>query len=319
MFILSCRVCAVEFEAKSKRRFYCTQRCKDKGKPSASRLSCFVCEKPMTKSRTSKPQGEAAHNACRVGHGTVGEYAKGCRCRPCKDAQNASIREYNAKVRARDGASATAQLARSKRGVDPTLRVLCFICDLPLALVRSEPARYPMHKKCRESAPAWVQDQRDNPRRALFKGLVDKAAAGTSGGKRVWTSGSCAWCGEHFTKAQAKWCSAKCKDSSRFALKSVSAFKISPRARLSVYERDGWVCQLCGMPVDGSLHYLDSWAASLDHIIPQSHQIIPDHSPIALRLAHRWCNSARGDGSNMDEAELVERARILLGETGALV
>ncbi|WP_433651042.1 HNH endonuclease [Micromonospora zamorensis] len=72
---------------------------------------------------------------------------------------------------------------------------------------------------------------------------------------------------------------------------------ISRRDRLAIYERDGWICQLCFEPVDREAYHLDDWAPSLDHIIPRSHMLIPDHSPSNLRLAHRWCNAVRGDGT----------------------
>ena len=69
-----------------------------------------------------------------------------------------------------------------------------------------------------------------------------------------------------------------------------------PRAdRLAVYERDGWICQLCGGPVNQALHFNDRMAATLDHIEPQSMALIPDHSPENLRLAHRACNSRRNN------------------------
>lgn len=69
-----------------------------------------------------------------------------------------------------------------------------------------------------------------------------------------------------------------------------------PRAdRLAVYERDGWTCQLCGDPVDQTLHYNDRMAATLDHIEPQSLSLIPNHDPENLRLAHRACNSRRNN------------------------
>ena len=69
-----------------------------------------------------------------------------------------------------------------------------------------------------------------------------------------------------------------------------------PRAdRLAIYERDGWICQLCGGPVDQALHFNDRMAATLDHIEPQSAALIPDHSPENLRLAHRACNSRRNN------------------------
>lgn len=74
-------------------------------------------------------------------------------------------------------------------------------------------------------------------------------------------------------------------------------FAVPPSRRRRLYERDGWVCQLCFEPVDREAHYLDDWAPSLDHIIPQASTLVPDHSDANLRTAHRWCNAVRGDGT----------------------
>lgn len=79
---------------------------------------------------------------------------------------------------------------------------------------------------------------------------------------------------------------------------------ISRRDRLAIYERDNWTCQLCGEPVDRQAHYLDDWAPTLDHIVPRSAALVPDHSPRNLRTAHRWCNSVRGDGTRYEEGVL---------------
>ena len=64
---------------------------------------------------------------------------------------------------------------------------------------------------------------------------------------------------------------------------------------MAIYERDGWLCQLCGEPVDIDADLQrDDAAPSLDHIIPRSLQTVPDHSDDNLRLAHRGCNARRG-------------------------
>lgn len=76
-----------------------------------------------------------------------------------------------------------------------------------------------------------------------------------------------------------------------------SGFYIGAKARVGVYERDGWVCQLCGTPVDRNGDPQDSKAPTLDHIIPQSWMLIPDHSPSNLQTAHRGCNSRKRDRS----------------------
>lgn len=76
------------------------------------------------------------------------------------------------------------------------------------------------------------------------------------------------------------------------------SYYIPKAVRLAVYERDGWVCQLCLEDVDPDLHYSDIWSATLDHIICRSWTTEPDHSEGNLRLAHRWCNAVRGNESH---------------------
>lgn len=84
------------------------------------------------------------------------------------------------------------------------------------------------------------------------------------------------------------------------------AFKhhwIAPADRIAIYERDDWTCQLCGKPVDLTVHHLHRDAPSLDHIEPQSHALIPNHAPSNLRTAHRGCNAARGNRVTARSAE----------------
>lgn len=116
---------------------------------------------------------------------------------------------------------------------------------------------------------------------------------------QMFVSGPCAWCEESFTALAADWerrsvyCSKRC---GRAAAKARRGhFSPTPAVRAAIYERDGWVCQLCSDPVDPDLDPLDNWAASLDHIVCRSWTEEPDDSPENLRLAHRWCNSVRGD------------------------
>jgi hypothetical protein len=112
---------------------------------------------------------------------------------------------------------------------------------------------------------------------------------------------SCDDCGSLFTcqRENRLYCSATCRGRAKLRRRNQArgVFDISRADRLAIYERDGWICQLCLEAVDPDLHYLDDWAASLDHIVCQSTTTEPDHSPANLRLAHRWCNTVRGDGS----------------------
>lgn len=65
-----------------------------------------------------------------------------------------------------------------------------------------------------------------------------------------------------------------------------------------IERRDSGVCQICLTPVDFDAHWLSDWAPTLDHILPRSHG--GSHEVENLRLAHRWCNSARRDAKVPD-------------------
>ena len=116
---------------------------------------------------------------------------------------------------------------------------------------------------------------------------------------RVWQSGKCPRCGAWFTTDHggAIYCSATCRTAAKVARRITQRgeFDIAPTVRRSIYERDAWTCQLCGTFVDQHLDTNDPMGATLDHIEPQSIALIPDHSKTNLRLAHRICNSRRGN------------------------
>lgn len=57
---------------------------------------------------------------------------------------------------------------------------------------------------------------------------------------------------------------------------------------LEIYERDGWICAICGIPVDPAILHPDPMSASLDHVIPLSKG--GDHTRENSALAHLICN-----------------------------
>lgn len=58
-----------------------------------------------------------------------------------------------------------------------------------------------------------------------------------------------------------------------------------------VFERDGWICQLCTEPVDRMLAYPDPMSQSLDHVIPLSRG--GHHVWDNVQLAHLICNNRK--------------------------
>lgn len=60
-----------------------------------------------------------------------------------------------------------------------------------------------------------------------------------------------------------------------------------------VYERDGWICQICYEPVDQSVKWPDPMSPSLDHVTPLAkggHHVWEN-----VALAHLDCNVRKGD------------------------
>lgn len=126
-----------------------------------------------------------------------------------------------------------------------------------------------------------------------------KAAAGVAANERwPWAQGTCAGCGSYFVRkgGASPYCSKACNPTG-------AGYKISRRRRQNIYERDEWTCQLCLEPVDPTLDPINDRAASLDHIICRSRG--GDNADQNLRLAHRWCNSVRGDETYYTAAALV--------------
>ena len=285
-------------------------------------VTCAGCAKPMVSVR---PQGVAKCRQCLAAkHGTRSRYDRGCRCAPCTAAKTVSMREYTAARMARDGVSQYTQYnirkaeAEGREYVPEAQRMVdCAVCGEDV-LRRDPSSQVPaMHRACRISPSGQAVKRRalgiESPRMARFRRRMEKVAEGKPASKHVFVQGRCSWCEEQFCAPMGKWCSSKCKLAEKNALRHPERFNPTPRLRREVYERDGWLCGLCDLPIDSSLSWPHKWSASLDHIVPQSHMLIPDHSALNLRAVHLQCNSMRGDGSNMSENELRTRAYAEIG------
>lgn len=69
---------------------------------------------------------------------------------------------------------------------------------------------------------------------------------------------------------------------------------VEPIYRAKVYERDGWVCQLCRRAVPKDKVVPHPNAATLDHIIPLAAG--GAHAYANAQLAHFRCNNRKSDG-----------------------
>ena len=105
----------------------------------------------------------------------------------------------------------------------------------------------------------------------------------------------CARCGDPLPVPghRRKFCGDECAKSSRSGnthrrrakQHGVAYEKVDP---LAVYERDGWMCGLCGEPVDRRLQWPHPLSASQDHIVPISQG--GPHTFDNVQCAHLECN-----------------------------
>lgn len=58
-----------------------------------------------------------------------------------------------------------------------------------------------------------------------------------------------------------------------------------------VFERDNWICDICGQKINKRLKYPDPRSSSIDHIIPLSKG--GSDNPLNLQAAHLRCNPGK--------------------------
>jgi len=127
----------------------------------------------------------------------------------------------------------------------------------------------------------------------------DKPACARCGGPREWKKHYCGSCWldasleklrEHRLTPEyraAKW---QQKQVKRALKAGVHIEDVDPRA---VYERDHWLCHICGYPIDRDAHPSTSRAASIDHVIPISRGGV--HAMNNVKAAHFGCNSRKSN------------------------
>lgn len=206
----------------------------------------------------------------------------------------------------------------------PKVEQPCTVCGKPIIKEKTNIRRPVCSYDCRYELVYGISKaekdrayrdarQVDRPAPKWYRALLDRLS--TSGSRTeakarfIYTE--CQWCSEQFifdrcvSGVPAKYCDRRCSRSAerhrrsmRDARQGKMAYRskiIHNRIRMRIYERDNWTCQICGEPTSHEYDPHDMYSPTLDHIVPQSLQLFPDHSPTNLRLAHMICNSERGN------------------------
>lgn len=124
----------------------------------------------------------------------------------------------------------------------------------------------------------------------------------------------CPECGDEFLQkvGHQQFCGSDCssrnrkrRDKARRRALMRDAFVEDVEDRF-VFERDGWICQLCFQSVPDRVPVNDPWEATIDHIIPIGRG--GTHEYANVQLAHRECNSRKSDGRSWTESQARKAA-----------
>lgn len=104
----------------------------------------------------------------------------------------------------------------------------------------------------------------------------------------------CVICGTKFpTRQRSKTCSDDCAVALRRSGGHIRRAKVRGLgweifSKAEIFERDGWVCQICCEPTDRVVHWRHPRAPSLDHIIPV--KLGGPHTRANTQCSHLMCN-----------------------------
>lgn len=108
-------------------------------------------------------------------------------------------------------------------------------------------------------------------------------------------AGARAWERRHPEETRAMRRRARARDAGRAAaLRRArrAAVIVEPYLAADIYERDGWRCGICGVPVDPRAPLNCGADPTIDHVVPISRG--GADAPWNVRLAHRLCNLRKG-------------------------
>lgn len=171
--------------------------------------------------------------------------------------------------------SAKAAQERAQRPARP-----CPYCNEPLAHPKRAQCGRPACKKAfnADRMRAYMRERRADPELAAKHLDYDRKAQR----KRLETVGH--WRTVYPERA------ARIDAVRRMRVRAATVEDFAPR---DVYERDGWVCQLCRLPIDPGVVWPDSMSPSVDHRVPLAKG--GEHSMANAQAAHLGCNSRKRD------------------------
>jgi hypothetical protein len=237
---------------------------------------CDPCKKAMSEYvRNHKAKLKDSISGDEAWHGTAKGYSyHGCRCELCTDA----VAEFNFDSRKK-------RSAIPKTGDEPW---------------HGSQGGYTNHgcrcELCRDKGTAQVLSRRQVNRDRVYTG--DESWHGTVNGYANYLC-RCEDCVLAQSLKNQQWRMANPEQMrilrDRRSKRLRDAF-VEDVNHMEIFERDGYICHICGQSVDPSLSYPDPMSASLDHVIPLAAGTDAGgwHSKENLSTSHLRCNLRKG-------------------------
>lgn len=251
-------------------------------------LPCAVCGKMMWRGTTSLPEGEAKCRPCRRANQTQESKAEPVKrhCGHCGKifAARTKAHKFCAKTCSREAARKTAPQQK------------CIGCGKNLGDYRSEHCTSCAQRIRHGWSGSKELTLRTKPKQKPIQPIRNTAP-------RTFKAGRCVVCAGHFLSLNMDvTCSSGCQVAHYRAQKQEAKHRrrarqrasyVAPVHRYRIFERDNWICQLCGEPISKAENYPSLWSASIDHIVPIAKG--GAHEPSNCQAAHFICNSFKSD------------------------
>lgn len=193
--------------------------------------------------------------------------------------------------------------------------ISCVECDtvLPPAARTGPPRRY-----CSVTCRLEASNRRRREDGRLSAARAKQVQRDRAARREAWVPDrTCRQCGASFTVQikrgpTQRYCGAECRnrafaarrkstprgrayilDQKRARRAKILGAQVEPVVSTEIFERDEWVCALCGVPIPKDVGPQHPLHASIDHIVPLSKG--GAHSPLNVQAAHRICNGWKSD------------------------
>ncbi len=167
----------------------------------------------------------------------------------------------------------------------------CVVCNSDISYLKRGPGRF--RKMCSDECRRLRNDRSKEPKPCWTCGLPFFPRYGFAsqvGDRNAYCSVACRPQNDRRYTSETE---RKRAEDSRRRSRRYSA-EYEEFEALEIFERDGWICKICDLPVDKAIQFPNHMSVSLDHIIPLAKG--GGHTRSNTQCSHWICNSRKTHG-----------------------